>query len=470
MASRPPDAPESIIIERFLGLNNVRTLERLAVGELSIARNVVIDDVEQMRVRDGYTAVDSGNWHSFCNIAGRALVVRNDVLGLLEAGPTFFPLATVGSDLLSYTSVGDTIYASSISWSGQISPTNIVSPWGANDDPGQWISPVKTPTATMGAISGRQLVAPPLASLVEEHRGRIYLAVGNVLWVTELYLYSQVDLHRNFIQFEHAITLLYSHRGGLLVGTTEKIYFLPGTFSEGMRMSTVMDAGAIPGSLTLIPAPKVHPQAGQQPVPGGELPVFLSTLGICTVLENGDVHNLTDGRVQFSNLTRAAALHRDDPGDSQYVVADAGGQTWSLNTRRKALTQFESYSFTGFGVVDGDYYGCAANGLYRLDGADDAGTPIAARARSGLMRFGGPRLSRLKGTYITARSGAGLQMAIETGEGTRYEYAVTTREMRTMRIHMGKGMRATHFLYDVTGNDLELDMLEFVPVVVQRRV
>jgi hypothetical protein len=453
------------VIERFSGLNNVRPPERLGVGELSVARDIVIDDAEQLRTRPGYAGIDSGNWHSFKNIAGRAFAVKNGVLGILETGALLFPLATVGADPLSYTSVGDTVYVSSISWSGKIDKDNVVSAWGVNNDPGRWVSPVLTPTATMGAISGRQLVAPPLASI-----GRIYLAVENVLWVTELYLYSQVDLHRNFIQFTHPITLLYSHRGGLLVGTTEKLYFLPGTFSQGMRLSTIMDAGAIPGSLAKIPAPKVHPQAGQQPIPESELPVLLTTLGICTVLENGDVHNLTDGRVVFSGLTRAVAIHRDEPGNSQYLVADASGQTWSLNTRTKALARFESYAFTGFGVVDGRYHGCAANGLYLLEGGDDAGTPIAARARGGLMRFGGPQLSRLKAAYITARSGAGLQLAIETGEGVRYDYAMTAREMRTMRIHMGKGMRATHFLYDITGSELDLDSLEFVPIVVQRRV
>ncbi len=470
MASKPFEPPESITLDQFSGLNNVRPPERLAMGELSIARNILIDDMRQMRVRQGYSREATGAHHSFREIAGRAFVVRDGVLGILSGGLTFSPLATVGTDPLSYTEVGDTVYASSVSWSGQISPTNAVSPWGDDDDPGSWISPVLTPTATLGPVAGRLLVAPPLASIVEEHNGRIYLAVGDVLWVTELFLYSKVDKHRNFIQFEHPITMLYSGGGGLYVGTEQKVYFLRGSFAQGMPMSTVLDAGAVPGSLAEVPAPMVHPGAGQQTIPEGDLPVFMSSVGICVGLDNGEVHNLTDGRVKFPAMARAAAAHRDEPGCSQYIVAGYDGTTWALNTRTKAVTEYTGYSFTGFAKVEGVMHAAAANGLYQLDGDDDDGAPIALRARSGLMRFGGTRLSRLKAAYVTARRSSVLTVTIETGDGVSYTYTVEPRPMRTARVHMGKGQRATHFLVDVQGSDLDLDMLELVPIIVQRRV
>ena len=471
MASRPAyEAPESIVVEQFLGLNNVRSPERLAMGELSIARNVILDDARQMRSRQGMALEDGASYHSFRNIAGRAFIVKDGVLGTLSQALGFSPLTTVGSDPLSYTSVSDTVYASSISWSGQISGSNVVSVWGQASPTAQWISPVMTPTATMGQISGRRLSAPPLSGLIEEHNGRIYLAIDNMLWVTELYLYSQVDRDKNFIQFEHDITMLYSGGGGLFVGTTDELYFLPGTFAQGMKIDTVMDAGVVPGSLVEIPAPMVHPGAGSQLIPEGFLPVFTTAAGICVGLAGGEVHNLTQGRVVFPAIAQAAALHRDDPGNSQYIVATPSGTAWSLNTRTKTVTELTNYAFNGFGKVGDGWFGCAPNGLYELSGADDLGNEIPVRLRSGLMRFGGTRLSRLKGAYITARSVGELQVTIETGEGVSYVYAVTPYEMRTTRIHMGKGQRATHFLYDISGSALDLDIIEMVPVVVQRRV
>lgn len=470
MASKPFEPPESIIVDQFRGLNNVRSPERLANDELSIARNAMIDDAGQLRMRHGFTRDMLGDCHSFKKIAGRTFVVKDGVLGVVAAGPTFTPVATVGSEPLSYTSVGDTVYASSTTWSGQISPGNAVSVWGVADDPGIWVSPVMTPTATMGAISGRQLIAPPLASLVEEHNGRIYLAVGNVLWATELFLYSKVDLHRNFVQFEHPITMLYSGGGGLFVGTEKKLYFLSGTFSEGMKTSTVLDAGVVKGSLAEIPAPMVHPGSGNQLIPEGDVPVFLTGVGICVGLDGGEVHNLTQGRIKFPPTASAAAYHRNDDGQSQYVVATPSGTAWAMNTRSKAVTEYTNYAFTGLAAVGDEWLGCAADGIYTLVGEDDAGDPIDVWIRGGLMRFGGTRLSRLKAVYITARSEAPLTLTLRTGDGLIYGYETQTRSMRTTKIHFGKGMRATQFLYEITGQALDLDVLELVPIVVQRRV
>lgn len=470
MATAPDLPPESILLDQFEGLNNVRTPERLSRGELSIAQNVLLDDAKQMRIREGFVREDASVYHSFRRIAGRTFVVRDGVLSLVTAGPSYTALATVGSDPLSFTHVGDEVYVSSVSWSGKISASNAVTVWGVDDDTGDWISPVMTPTATMGAISGRQLVAPPLASQVEEHNGRIYLAVGSVLWFTELYLYSKVDKHRNFIQFEDPITMLYSGGGGLYVGTEKKVYFLSGIATDGMKMSTAVDAGAVPGSLAEVPAPMVHPGASAQSIPEGELAVFMTGVGICVALDGGEVHNLTQGRVVFPSMTGAVATHYDRPGNSQYLIASAAGQAWALNTRTKTVTELTNYAFTGFARVGDSWLGCAADGMYTLEGADDAGDPIAVRVRSGLMRFGGTRLARLKAAYITARSADDLTLKIETGEGVSYEYATTTRAMRTTRVHMGKGMRATHFLFEILGDALDLDLVELVPLVVQRRV
>jgi hypothetical protein len=49
---------------------------------------------------------------------------------------------------------------------------------------------------------------------------------------------------------------------------------------------------------------------------------------------------------------------------------------------------------------------------------------------------------------------------------------VSTRSMRSTKVHMGKGQRARYFSFELisTGGDFDLDTLEFVPIVVQRRV
>ena len=44
--------------------------------------------------------------------------------------------------------------------------------------------------------------------------------------------------------------------------------------------------------------------------------------------------------------------------------------------------------------------------------------------------------------------------------------------MKTTKVNMGKGLRARYFAYELisTGQDFDLDSVEFVPLVAQRRV
>lgn len=465
-----PEAPESIVLQAFTGLRNNFAPERLTPGDLSIALNITIDDVGQLRSRPGFERHDAASYHSFERIAGRSFGVRDGVLGTFAADRTFTPIATVGDDPLSYTSVGEVVYVSSVSYSAQIDSTNVVEPWGLADDPGVRVSPVMTPTDTLGAIAGRLLSAPPLAGIIEHYRGRIYLATGNVLWHTELYLYDKVDRTKGFVQFEDEITMVAGVSDGLYVGTTKGLYFLQGTAAGGLKSALVVESPVIAGSLAWVPTTKVHPSAGQQPLPEGDSAVFMTQAGICVGLDGGTTFNLTKDRVVFPQLHGGAALYRDDAGMSTYIYADELGTTWAMSTRSGAVAEYTNFTFSSFMPFEGGYLAATPAGLYTLGGVLDEGERIPVRARSGLMRFGGPRLSRLKAAYVTARGGEDLTLAIETGEGVRYVYGVASRVMRTMKVHMGKGMRATHFLFDLEGAMLDLDSLELLPLVVQRRV
>lgn len=325
MASAPPDLPESIVLGSFTGIKNTVSAERLGQSDLEAAVNVDIDDVGQLRRRRGRRRVSTAHHHSLVDLKGLTLVVRDGVLGALDRGYTFTPIAPVGMDPLCYTRVGDTIYFASRSASGKIIDGQAL-PWGEQGGDGQWISPVIRPTETLGAISGKLLSAVPYATEIEAYKGRIYLAAGRVLWVTELYLYDKLERTRGFLMFEDDITMLRGVEDGLYVGTTAQLLFLQGTFAEGLKMSTVMNCGVTQGSSVLVPWSKVHPRARTQPVPEGYGPVFMTGDGICLGLDNGEVYNLTQERVVFPGAIRAAALYREDQGANTYVaVADSAG-------------------------------------------------------------------------------------------------------------------------------------------------
>lgn len=325
MASQPPELPQSLILGNFTGVKNTVSEERLAPNELSAAVNVDIDDAGQLRRRRGRSRIATGKYHSLKLVAGQHLVVKDGVLGRLDFAGGFTALLDVKDSPICYTAVGETIYFSGENVSGKI-VEGVVQPWGAADGTGRWVSPVMRPTETMGLVSGRMLQPPPYATAIETYRGRIYLAAGRVLWGTELYLYDYVDKTKNYVILDDDITMVAAVEDGLYVGTASQLCFLRGTLAKGLQMSVLMESAVAAGSAAVVPYSKAHPQAKQGPVPEGYGPMFMTAAGICLGLPNGTAYNLTQGRVEFPDAARAAALYREDQGATSYVaVADSAG-------------------------------------------------------------------------------------------------------------------------------------------------
>lgn len=332
MAPRPQESelPESIILQKFSGLRNTVTPERLAPDELARAVNVDIDDAGQIRRRRGYTRVSSGRWHSlFRSDSGAVYGVKDGSLGIVRPNYTFTSLQSGFTDEpLSYVQVGADIYFSALTNSGRITASNTVVPWGAVVDAGTWLSPVVNPTETLPPIAGRQLGKPPMATSLAYFNGRIYLANDRALWATELYLYNYTDKTKNYKYFEAPITALGAVADGIYVGTEIALWFLSGPF-DAMKRVLVLDAGVLPGSMVAVPSELIHPQ-GQvnpaAPLPAGTVVAFMTTAGLVAGLDSGQIFNLTQTRVLFPEAISMAAFFRRQDGINQYIgVADSGG-------------------------------------------------------------------------------------------------------------------------------------------------
>lgn len=155
-----------------------------------------------------------------------------------------------------------------------------------------------------------------------------------------------------------------------------------------------------------------------------------------------------------------------------FVGPDGTYTAWTMNVETGAVSEYTNYEFNSFARMGNVYYGASADGLYQLLGDDDDGDDIIATLRGGYMQFGGTHLSRLKAAYIAVRGDGDFVLKIETAEGQTYNYGVIARDMRTTKVHMGKGQRARYFAFELTsdGQDFDFESLEFVPIVVQRRV
>lgn len=331
MAQQDPNPPpEAIVFGQFGGIRNTVTPERLTANDLEKAVNVDIDDAGQVRRRRGYSKVDLEAWHSLRTIGGKTYGVRNGSLVIVRDNYDVMALQGAPGPLCFTEVDGDVYFSGSVA--GIVTPQETIIPWGAIDGQGQWLSPVVVPTETLGAISGKLVGPPPIASCIEAYKGRIYLAVDKVLWATDLYRYHYVDKTRNFLQFEHEITLLEAMDDGLYVGTTGGLYFIQGVLGS-FKLSQVTTTHVLPGSGVRVPTDLVHPNARNGPMPTGEALVLMTNEGILACFDGGNAFNLTHDRVIFPEGISAAALFRQDLGANSYVAAvdSAGGP--SANTR-----------------------------------------------------------------------------------------------------------------------------------------
>lgn len=146
--------------------------------------------------------------------------------------------------------------------------------------------------------------------------------------------------------------------------------------------------------------------------------------------------------------------------------------TWVVNTRTGAVTEYGNYEFNSFAQRGHKYLGASSTGLYELNGDTDQGASIIAKLKSGWAQFAGSRYSMFKAAYLGMRADGNVFFKVEAGTGETYTYQVVVQDMQTTKVRMGKGLRARYFAFELvtTGQDFDLDTIEFVPIVAQRRV
>lgn len=168
-----------------------------------------------------------------------------------------------------------------------------------------------------------------------------------------------------------------------------------------------------------------------------------------------------DGRV--SDTVLIEALQFDPSG---------GMTTWCVNTRAGIVTEYRNYVFNSFAQMGRVYLGANETGLYELAGEDDDGSDIVASIRGGFLQLNSSRFTGLKGVYLGVRGGGEFFLKIQTPAGEEYVYRVLARDMETTKVNIGKGLRHRYLGFELvsTGQDFDLESVEFVPMQAGRRV
>lgn len=159
-----------------------------------------------------------------------------------------------------------------------------------------------------------------------------------------------------------------------------------------------------------------------------------------------------------------------------YLEPSGAFTAWAVNTLTAGVTEYTNFVFNSFAKIGHKYVGANSTGLYELTGEKDVATSIIADMKSGILQLGGAHLTSFKAAYLgvrgkTATPGEFLLRLI-SAEGRTYDYKVLANSMQTSRINLGKGLRSRYWSFQLisTGQDFDLESIEFIPLVAQRRV
>lgn len=149
------------------------------------------------------------------------------------------------------------------------------------------------------------------------------------------------------------------------------------------------------------------------------------------------------------------------------------GQAWVVNMASNASTRYDAYGFNSFFALGGKQYGVRRDGVYLLEGDDDAGQPIVAGVALGKHDFGTQALKHLEAVYAGVTSTGKLALRVDDGKKSYTYLARASGEaLEAQRFDTGRGLRSNYFAFDLVGEGqaFELDNITFRVVATQRRI
>lgn len=280
-----------------------------------------------------------------------------------------------------------------------------------------------------------------------------------------------------------------------------------GTLAEIYRLMAITDGVALASSLGLSVSTRLSEalalayvmasvQQGQVDdalIAAGSLEVLTSVFAVLT--ESMAVQSALTGLAVFTVLANDGLEIGDETEvRANYLESLAEGLGFSvslvidgipylgtvMNSETRGITEYTNYDFNSLANFKGVLYGANGAGLFRLEGADDAGTPIDAHIRTGLVRVANGLQARCDSAYIGYRSDGSMQMKVSVSgaTGTKLSYiydmvAVTAESTRPNRVKFGRGLKASYWsfqLNNLAGADFSADIVEILPIPLERRI
>jgi hypothetical protein len=159
--------------------------------------------------------------------------------------------------------------------------------------------------------------------------------------------------------------------------------------------------------------------------------------------------------------------------------------TYTLNTILNAGTRYGNYGFNSFAATDTACYGANNKGLFLLQGASDNGLSIDAVLKTNLSDLAidgvieGSKQKTVSDAYVGYTSSGNLVLRVTTSNGgavSSNDYALVKHGKSSpdvSRVLFGRGVRARYWQFTIentNGEAFEFDKIEFLPVVLTRRI
>lgn len=183
----------------------------------------------------------------------------------------------------------------------------------------------------------------------------------------------------------------------------------------------------------------------------------------------------TLGIYGFSVVSGARVVSMQTTSLNNLADLPTNGVVWVVNQETSASSQYEGYGFNSFFTRAGVAYGVAADGVYRLEGATDAGAQIDALANIGKLDMATALQKMLPSAYIAASSTDVLKLEVDA-DGTIYTYETRSSEDGTFKQHrvdLGRGLKANMLgltLKNKDGADFEIASVDLLTAAGTRRI
>lgn len=140
-----------------------------------------------------------------------------------------------------------------------------------------------------------------------------------------------------------------------------------------------------------------------------------------------------------------------------FETITAAYRAWALNTRRRALTEYDNFNFNSFAQFNGKIVAAGPSGVFELsDQDDDAGTDIAADILTGAQDFGTTFNKRVPRIYSGYSATGPLEFRTTVSkDGTRVYLLPYNGQnaLQQRRVPVGRGPKSRYWQFGIMNRD-----------------